>query len=64
MPFLVDTATLTLSEMDLGVHLVIHPVVRIGRDAECGLTSIYSKKSKRGNLESVIQVQVDRRTAE
>jgi glutamate dehydrogenase len=64
MPFLVDTATLTLSEMDLGVHLVIHPVVRIGRDAEGGLTSIYSKKSKRGNLESVIQVQVDRRTAE
>ena len=33
MPFLVDTAALTLSEMGLAVHLIIHPVIRVGRDA-------------------------------
>ena len=32
MPFLVDTATLTLSEMKLGVHLIVHPVIRSKRD--------------------------------
>jgi glutamate dehydrogenase len=40
MPFLVDTAALTLSEMDLGVHLIIHPVIRFGRDDKGRLTSI------------------------
>jgi glutamate dehydrogenase len=63
MPFLVDTASLTLSEMDLGVHLIIHPVIRMGRDDKDRLTSIYSKKSSSGNSESIIQFQVDRRTA-
>ena len=48
MPFLVDTAALTLSEMDLGVHLIIHPVIRVGRDSKGRLTSICSRKSTGG----------------
>ena len=63
MPFLVDTAALTLSEMDLGVHLIIHPVIRVERDSKGRLTSIYSRKSTGGISESVMQFQVDRRTA-
>ena len=31
-PFLVDTAALTLSELDIGIHRIIHPVVRVERD--------------------------------
>ncbi len=32
IPFLVDSATLTLSEMKVGVHLIIHPVILVARD--------------------------------
>jgi glutamate dehydrogenase len=64
MPFLVDTASLTVSELGLGVHLIIHPVIRVKRDAKGKLQTIYQKKSGRGLPESVIQLQVDRRTGE
>ena len=43
-PFLVDTATLTLSEMKLNVHLIIHPVIRFKRDTKGKLIAIYQKK--------------------
>lgn len=63
MPFLVDTASLTLSEMEMGVHLIIHPVIHVGRDDTGQLTSIYAKKTASGISESIIQFQVDRRTS-
>src|SRR5579885_1324350 len=34
MPFLVDSVTAALNEIDLIVHLVIHPIVAVRRDAE------------------------------
>ena len=36
MPFLVDTAALILAELNIGVHLIIHPVMRIKRDEALG----------------------------
>jgi glutamate dehydrogenase len=63
MPFLVDTGTLTLTEMGLGIHLIIHPVIRVSRDAQGKLTALHDKKAGRGKAESVIQFQVDRRTS-
>ena len=63
MPFLVDTAAMALSEMDLGIHLIMHPVIRVSRDEKGRLTSVHSKKDRQGNAESVMQFQVDRRTA-
>ncbi len=62
MPFLVDTAALTLAELDLGVHLIIHPVMRVKRDARGRLKGIYSKKKQSGSAESIMQFQIDRRT--
>jgi glutamate dehydrogenase len=62
MPFLVDTGTLALTEMGLGIHLIIHPVISVSRDAQGRLKSLHEKKSGRGKSESVIQFQVDRRT--
>ena len=32
MPFLVDTANLVMSEQQLGVHLIVHPVIHVQRD--------------------------------
>jgi len=63
MPFLVDTGALTLTELGLGIHLIIHPVIRVARDANGKLTGLYDKKTKRGSPESMIQFQVDRRTS-
>jgi len=63
-PFLVDSASLTLSEMDLGIHLIIHPVIRFGRNKKGVLTAIYPNESKKGSSESIMQFQVDRRTSE
>ena len=34
MPFLVDSVTMELSRRGYGTHLVIHPVMRVVRDAE------------------------------
>ena len=62
MPFLVDTATLTFAEMKLGVHLIIHPVMRMKRDDDGRLVSIYIRKKQLGHAESLMQFQVDRRT--
>jgi glutamate dehydrogenase len=62
MSFLVDSATLTLAEMNLGVHLIIHPVIWVKRDDNGQLISLYVKKKKRGKAESIMQFQIDRRT--
>jgi glutamate dehydrogenase len=62
MPFLVDTASLTLSEIDLGIHLIIHPVIRIGRNEKGELQNVYLKKEKTGIPESMMQFQIDRHT--
>jgi glutamate dehydrogenase len=37
MPFLVDSLIVELNRRDLAVHLVVHPILRVRRDAEGGL---------------------------
>jgi len=64
MPFLVDTAALTFSEMKLGVHLTVNPVIWFKRDTLGKLTAVFQKKKKgpgkkHGQAESVMQFQVD-----
>src|SRR6188474_2821105 len=34
MPFVVDSVTMALDRHGLGVHLVVHPVFEVGRDAD------------------------------
>lgn len=64
MPFLVDSANLALTELELGVHLIIHPVIRVRRGPSGQLTGVCSKEESRGINESVMQIQVDRQTDE
>jgi len=63
MPFLVDTGALTLSELGLGIHLIIHPVISVERDGSGRLMKLYEKAGEEGSGESVIQFQVDRRAS-
>jgi len=64
MPFLVDSAHLALSELEVGVHLIIHPVIRVRRGPSGQLTEVCKKEGKRGRSESVMQIQIDRQTNE
>src|SRR5579863_1101518 len=40
MPFLVDTTTMTLSRLGLGIQLTVHPIYRVTRDGKGGLTAL------------------------
>ncbi len=55
MPFLVDSVTAELNRQDVAVHLVIHPIMRIERDAAGKLVSIGKKDAP---AESVMQLRV------
>ena len=59
-PFLVDSAVLALSEMGVGLHLVVHPVVRVERDDKGELQRILPRGEEGGRAESVIQLHIDR----
>ena len=61
-PFLVDSATLALAELNLDVHLIIHPVIRVRRDKAGRLTAISDKDDPKAITESVVQIQISRQT--
>ena len=59
MPFLVDSVTMALSELGIGVHVLGHPVVRFQRDQAGNLDGIGD-----GEAESLIHLEIDRQPAE
>nr|WP_313271946.1 NAD-glutamate dehydrogenase domain-containing protein [Stenotrophomonas sp.] len=59
MPFLVDTVTLALAEQGIGVHVLGHPVISIGRDKAGKLNGVGE-----GKPESVMLLEIDRQPAE
>jgi glutamate dehydrogenase len=62
MPFLVDTVSAELTRHDLGIHLVIHPVLLARRDAIGRLLEILDHESADADVvrESFIHVEIDR----
>ena len=63
MPFLVDSATMEINRQGLVLHLVIHPVLRIGRDAKGKLLDAApAAPSGEGCLESFMYLEIDRQT--
>ena len=60
MPFLVDTANVAMAELNLGVHLMVHPVIHVERDKQGRAKAFYSTADGRGKPESIIHMQVDR----
>ena len=55
MPFLVDSVALALTEMGIGVHLLGHPIIHLGRDKAGKLVSIGE-----GAAESLMHIEIDR----
>ena len=60
MPFLVDSVMGELNHRGLDVHLLVHPVFRVARDAAGKLTSFGNGIDAAPLRESIIQVHVDR----
>jgi len=59
-PFLVDTTSQTLQELNLGIHLIVHPMLNLVRDSQGKLETISPEATSETTTESFIQVQVDR----
>ena len=63
MPFLVDTVTMEANRQGLTLHLLVHPVLRVVRDAQGELRDVSAPAdSSDGRLESFMHVEVDRVT--
>ncbi len=62
MPFLVDTARMVLQELNLSVHLIVHPVLNIERDADGKLKTFFPKAGKHSLAESFIHIQFEKQT--
>ncbi|HZD19207.1 MAG TPA: NAD-glutamate dehydrogenase, partial [Burkholderiales bacterium] len=63
MPFLVDTVTMEANRQGLTLHLLVHPVLRVARDAKGELRDVSAPaESSKGRLESYMHVEVDRVT--
>jgi len=63
MPFLVDSITMEANRQGLTLHLIIHPVMRIVRDAAGNYLQLAEPTDEGGgHYESIIHVEVDRRT--
>jgi glutamate dehydrogenase len=63
MPFLVDSMAMEVHRQGLTLHLLVHPVLRVARDARGEIVSIAKpRESSEGRLESFMHVEVDRQT--
>jgi glutamate dehydrogenase len=65
MPFLVDSATMELSGQGAGIHLPIHPVMRVRRDRDGELASVLAPDApdeEGTQAESFIHVEIDRQS--
>ncbi|MGE0311890.1 MAG: NAD-glutamate dehydrogenase [Lautropia sp.] len=63
MPFLVDSITMEVNRQGMTMHLIVHPVLRVRRDAQHRLVGIGPWRGEgEGELESLIHVEVDRRS--
>jgi len=60
MPFLVGTANVAMAELNLQVHLMVHPIIHVERDGRGRVKSFYSTAEGKGLPESIIHMQVNR----
>ena len=60
MPFLVDSVSAAINRHGLAIHMTVHPIFRVKRDARGRLISIEKPSSESGRDESYIRFVVDR----
>ena len=64
MPFLVDSVSMELNRLGSGIHVIIHPVVRVRRDDEGRLLEVlpHDAEAVACGLESFIHAEIVRET--
>ena len=64
MPMLVNSVSMAVKERDLSIHLIVHPIMQVERNASGELTELLERDSDALNAsaESVMQFQIDRVT--
>jgi glutamate dehydrogenase len=62
MPFLVDTSGMVMQELNMGVHLIVHPVMNVERDASGKFKSFHPRSTKNSVKESFIHIHFDKQT--
>ncbi len=62
MPFLVDSVTMEVNRHGLTLHLIIHPLLLVNRDADGTLQGLGTEGAPGAQRESFIHVEVDRVT--
>jgi glutamate dehydrogenase len=61
MPFLVDTTSLEINRQGLTLHLIVHPIFAVERDAQSRLSQIVPRsQSPQAPRESWMHIEVDR----
>jgi glutamate dehydrogenase len=61
MPFLVDSTTLEINRQGLTLHLIVHPIFAVERDAQGQLLEIQPRaKSEKAPRESWMHIEIDR----
>ena len=61
MPFLVDTTTMEINRQGLTLHLIVHPIYAVERDAQGRLTALRPRADAPGaRRESWMHIEVDR----
>ena len=63
MPFLVDSVAMELARQGIGIHLLVHPVVFVRRDAAGRLDCVLPGPAEGAQAESVMQIAIDRQTS-
>ncbi len=60
MPFLVDSVSAAINRQGLAIHMTVHPLLRVHRDARGKLTRVSGLTDEGGKVESFIRFTVDR----
>lgn len=63
MPFLVDSICLALNRLGLTLHLVLHPILNVQRNANGHLIALEDTETAYTRSESFIHIQIDRQTS-
>jgi glutamate dehydrogenase len=62
MPFLVDSVSIVFTRAELGVHLIVHPVIEVRRDGRGRLADIGANGAGETRAESWQLYEIDRQT--
>lgn len=63
MPFLVDSVSMAITNQEMSVHLILHPLIRVERDPGGNCLALHEDTGENGGaVESFMHFEIDRQT--